>query len=92
MKSLILALVILFPLQIQAGTGAQHARLMARSGRIFHAVSHRGAEVVASVGRGLGQRARAIAMWRRSPPHARILQSSGLLRIRCVRGYCVGTK
>jgi hypothetical protein len=70
-----------------------HAGWMAHWGTMQH--DHRrggGAEVVASVGGGFGQRSRARAMWRQSAPHARILRMPGILRVSCRNGYCVGRK
>ena len=94
MKSRILALILLLtlPLSAQADGLVGHTFKMARRGSIYHAARHRGAEVVAYVGKGFGQRARAMAAWRRSAPHARILRMPGLLRTFCWRGYCTGRK
>ena len=92
-NAILLAVLFLLPTATQADTLAGHAFRMARRGAIWHD-RHRGggSEVVARVKPGLGQRARAIAAWRRSRPHAAILRAPGRLRIRCIRGFCVGRK
>ena len=92
-RNLTLIALLLLPATASADTLLGHTRRMARHGRIYHD-SRRGggAEVVARVRPGIGQRLRARAVWMRSAPHRRILLSFGILRVRCWRGYCTGRK
>ena len=83
---------VLFAVSTATAGPLQHSLWMSRHGRLQHASNLRGSEVIAKVGRGFGQRARAMAMWRRSPPHARVLKARGLLRVRCWKGFCTGRK
>lgn len=95
MRSFIVLVVLLFGLAGDAGARGLlgHANAMRRAGRIWHDRNRGGgSEVVAFVGRGIGQVARAKAAWRRSAPHASILRQRGWLRVWCSGGYCAGRK
>ena len=87
------AVLFLFSGVAQADTLLGHTMRMARRGGIWHDRARGGgAEVVAKVSPGFGQRWRAMQTWRRSRPHNAILNMRGILRVRCYRGYCTGRK